>query len=175
MRNSRAGLKAQPLPKILVSGLKRTLGAAPVLDRPEILHRAVGLAACVALPIELLPARHLDLQMLRQRVGDRHADAVQAAARGIDLGVELAARMQRRHDDFERGLLPEFRMRIDRYAAAVVGDGQIAVVRELDLDARGVPGDRLVHGVVEHLREEVMHRLLVGAPDIHAGAPAHRL
>ena len=66
-------------------------------------------------------------------------------------------------------------MRIDRYAAAVVGDGQIAVVRELDLDARGVPGDRLVHGVVEHLREEVMHGLLVGAPDIHAGAPAHRL
>ena len=37
------------------------------------------------------------------------------------------------------------------------------------------PGDRLVHGVVEHLGEEVMQRLLVGAADIHAGAPAHRL
>ena len=35
--------------------------------------------------------------------------------------------------------------------------------------------DRLVHGVVEHLGEEVMHGLLVGAADIHAGAPAHRL
>ena len=46
---------------------------------------------------------------------------------------------------------------------------------ELDLDAGGVAGDRLVHGVVEHLREEVMHGLLVGAADIHAGAPAHRL
>ena len=39
----------------------------------------------------------------------------------------------------------------------------------------GVAGDRLVHGVVEHLGEEVMQGLLVGAADIHAGAPAHRL
>ena len=46
---------------------------------------------------------------------------------------------------------------------------------KLDLDAVGVARDRLVHGVVEHLGEEVMHRLLVGAADIHAGAPAHRL
>ena len=66
-------------------------------------------------------------------------------------------------------------MRIDRYAAAVVGDGQIAVVRELDLDARGVPGDRIVHADVKHLREDEMQGLLVDPPDIHAGAPAHRL
>ena len=39
----------------------------------------------------------------------------------------------------------------------------------------GVAGHRLVHGVVEHLGEEVVHRLLVGAADIHAGPPAHRL
>ena len=39
----------------------------------------------------------------------------------------------------------------------------------------GVACHRLVHGVVEHLGEEVVHRLLVGAADIHAGAPAHGL
>ena len=39
----------------------------------------------------------------------------------------------------------------------------------------GLAGHRLVHGVVQHLGEEVMHRLLVGAADIHAGAPAHGL
>ena len=33
----------------------------------------------------------------------------------------------------------------------------------------------LVHGVVEHLGEEVVQSLLVGAADIHAGTPAHRL
>ena len=66
-------------------------------------------------------------------------------------------------------------MGIDRNAAPVIRHGEIAVFGELDLDARGVAGNRLVHGVVQHLGEEVMHRLLVGAADIHAGSPAHRL
>ena len=149
--------------------------AAAVLDRPESLHRPVGRAARIALPVELLPARHLDLHMLRQRIGDRNADAVQPAARLVDLGVEFAPRMQRGHDDFECGLLLEFRMGIDRNAAAVIRHRKIAIFGELDLDARSVAGNRLVHGVVQHLGEEVMHRLLVGAADIHAGAPADRL
>ncbi len=72
--------------------------------------------------IELLAARDLDLQFLRQRVDHRHADAVQAARGLVDLRIEFAARMQRAHDDFERGLFREFRVRIDRDAAAVVGD-----------------------------------------------------
>ena len=66
-------------------------------------------------------------------------------------------------------------MRIDRNAAAVVGDGDKAVGLHLDLDPVGVAGQRLVHGVVDHLGEQVMQRLLVGAADIHAGPPAHRL
>ena len=66
-------------------------------------------------------------------------------------------------------------MRIDRDAAAVVGHGEEAVVLELHLDTVGMAGHRLVHGVVEHLGEEVVHRLLVGAADIHAGPPAHGL
>ena len=66
-------------------------------------------------------------------------------------------------------------MRIDRDAAAVVGDGQEAVGAKLHLDAGGVAGDGLVHRIVDHLGEEVMQRLLVGAADIHAGPAAHRL
>ena len=66
-------------------------------------------------------------------------------------------------------------MRVDRDAAAVVGDGEEAVGLDLDLDEMGVAGERLVHGVVDHLGEQVMQRLLVGAADIHAGPPAHRL
>ena len=46
---------------------------------------------------------------------------------------------------------------------------------ELDLDEGGVAGDRLVHRIVDHLGEEMMQRLLVGAADIHARAPADRL
>jgi len=36
-------------------------------------------------------------------------------------------------------------------------------------------GERLVHGVVDHLGEQVMQRLLVGAADVHARPSAHRL
>ncbi len=64
---------------------------------------------------------------------------------------------------------------IDRNAAAVVADGDAAVGVQLELDAAGMPGHRLVHGVVEHLGDEVMQGALVGAADIHAGAAPHRL
>ncbi len=37
------------------------------------------------------------------------------------------------------------------------------------------PGDRLVHGVVEHFGGEMVQRALVGAADIHAGPAPHRL
>ncbi len=50
-----------------------------------------------------------------------------------------------------------------------------AVRVERDVDAAGVAGHRLVHGVVDHFGEEVMQARLVGAADIHAGPPAHRL
>ncbi len=46
---------------------------------------------------------------------------------------------------------------------------------DLDLDEVGMAGERLVHGVVDHLGEQVVQRLLVGAADVHAGPPAHRL
>ena len=44
-----------------------------------------------------------------------------------------------------------------------------------DLDEACVTRDGFIHGVVEHLGEKVMHRLFVGAADIHAGAAAHGL
>ncbi len=66
-------------------------------------------------------------------------------------------------------------MRIDGDAAAVIGHAQETVGIERHLDAGGVAGDRLVHGIVERLGKEMMQRLLVGAADIHARAPAHGL
>ena len=66
-------------------------------------------------------------------------------------------------------------MRIDRNAAAIVGDGHKTVRLHLDIDPVGVAGERLVHGIVDHFGEQVMQRLFVGAADIHARAAAHRL
>ncbi len=156
-------------------GAEAHLGAAPVGRAPDLLELALRLAALEHHPIERLLARDLDLEALGERIGDRDADAVQAARGLVDLGLELAAGVQRAHDHFERRLVREFGMRIDRDAAAVVGDGDEAVGLHLDLDPIGVAVDRLVHGVVDRLGEQVMQRLLVGAADIHAGPPADRL
>ena len=149
--------------------------AAAVVNLAERLQLALRLAALERHLVELLLARDLDFEQVRQRVHHRHADAVQPARGLIDLGVEFAARMERAHDHFERRLLREFRMRIDRDAAAVVDDGEEAVGGEFDLDEGRVPRQRLVHAVVDHLREKVMQRLLVGAADIHAGPAADGL
>ncbi len=65
-------------------------------------------------------------------------------------------------------------MRVDGDAAAVVAHDDAAVLVQFELDPAGVPGDRLVHGVVEHFGDEMVERALVGAADIHAGVAAHR-
>ena len=66
-------------------------------------------------------------------------------------------------------------MRINRHAAAIVRDREIAIRGERHIDPRGVAGHRLVHGIVQHFGEEVVQRLLVRAANIHAGAAAHGL
>ena len=142
-----------------------------------MLERSLRLAAGEALAIELTPARHLDLEGLGQGVDHRHADPVQAARGLVDLGIELTPRMEGGHDHLERGLLRELWMRIDGDAPAVVGDGDGAVGMQLDLDEGGVPGHRLVHRVVDHLGEQVMEAVALGAggADIHARPLADRL
>ena len=175
MRSRRAGLKVAPLPKIFSSGLKRTLVPRRFLVAPRLLSLPSGAPRREVHGVELLAARDLHLQLLGERVDDGDADAVQAAGGVVDLAVELAARVQRGHDDFEGGLVLELGVRVDGDAAAVVGDGQEAVLLDAHLDPGGVAGHGLVHGVVDHLGEQVMQRLLVGAADVHAGPAPHGL
>ena len=156
-------------------GLEANPGAPAVVDLAEILELAFGMTALERHLVELLLARDLDLEQRGQRVDHGDADAVQAARGLVDLGVELAAGMQRAHDDFERGFFRKFRMRIDRDAAAIVGDGQKTVGGQFDLDEGGVPCQGFVHGVVDDFGEQMVQRLFIGAADIHAGAAAHRL
>jgi hypothetical protein len=156
-------------------GPEAHLGAAPVGRAAHLYQLALGMAALERHAVERLLARDLHLHALRQRIGDRNADAMQAAGRPIDLRVELAARMQGAHDHLERGLVLELGVRIDGNAAAVVGHRHEAVGLHFDFDEGGVALERLVHGIVDHLGKEVMQRLFVGAADIHARTPAHRL
>ena len=100
---------------------------------------------------------------------------MQPAGGMVDLVGELGAGVQGGEDHLQRRLALDLRVRVDRDAAAVVADRHRAVGGELDLDPVGVAGDRLVHGVVEGLGDQVMQRPLVGAADIHGRSPAHRL
>ena len=168
-------LEGGALAEDLLVRLEAHLGAAPVLDGAELLQLALRRAAAERHGVKLLAARHFHFQLLGQRVDHRHADAVQAAGGVVDLGVEFAARVQGGHDHFEGGLGLELGVRIDRNAPAVVGDGEKTAGLELHLDPGGVAGHRFVHGVVDHLGEQVMQRLLVGAADVHARPAPHRL
>ena len=155
--------------------MERHRRAAPVGGGAGRLQLGDRLAAREALRQGLAIARHLDDQLVGQRIHHRDADAVQAARRRIDLAVELAAGMQRGEDDFERRLVLELGMRVDGNAAAIVAHQHAVAAQHLEIDRVGVARDRLVHGVVEHLGHEMMQGPLVGAADIHGGALADGL
>ena len=114
------------------------------------------------------------LQLDGERVDDGDADAMQAAGDLVGILVELAARMQLRHDDFGGG--DALLMHVGRNAAAIVGDGAGAVGIKRDGDEIGMAGQRLVNGVVHDLIDHVMQAgPVIGVADIHAGPLAHRV
>ncbi len=136
-------------------GVEAHRGAAPVLHRAEILELGLRLAAAVFLCPQLAIPRHLDRQFVGEGVDHRDADAVQPARGLISIAAELAAGMEHRQDDLERRFAGEFGMRVDRDAAAVIAHGDGVVDAELDLDAAGMAGDRLVHRIVDDLGSSV--------------------
>ncbi len=167
-------LERRALAENLLVGLETDFGAALLHAFLHQLDVALRHAALVDLAIQAAAAGDLDFQRFRQRIRDRDADAVQAAGSFIGIAAEFSARMQRRHDDFERRFFLELRMILDRNAAAVVGDGDKAVVVHLDLDEGRMARDCFVHRVVDDFGEQVMQRALVGAADIHAGGGGGR-
>ena len=92
----------------------------------------------------------------------------------VRLAAELAARMQRGENDLQCAEIFEFRMRINRNAAAIVPHREPVVRFQRNLDEAGVTRHRLVHRVVQDLGGQMVQRVLVGAADIHARAAANR-
>ena len=144
-------------------------GRAALLRRADLLQRTLRRAA---LRVRLHPLRavavHLELELHRERVDDRHADAVQAAGDLVAVAAELPARVQRGEDDLGGGLAPG--VRVDRDAAPVVGDATAAVGEDRDVDARGLAGHRLVDRVVDDLVHEVVQARRTRRADVHARA-----
>src|SRR5690606_36243928 len=150
-------------------------GAGAADARPHLLQLRRGDAARVALLVERPVALDLRDELLRERVDDGGAHAVEAAGGEVVRAVELAAGVERRHDHLQRRHLLDGVL-VDGDAAAVVGDGdRPAVLVEGDLDERGEPVGRLVDGVVDDLPDEVVEAGLPGASDVHARALADGL
>ena len=104
--------------------------------------------------------------LFRERVHDRGAHAVQTAARLIGAVIELAARVQGRHDDaLRRDALP---MHLDRNAAAVVPHGTGTVLLEDNVNLAAVARKMFIDRIVHDLVNQVIQRLLPDAADVHA-------
>jgi hypothetical protein len=184
-RDRQAAVQVGELAQALREDLKAELRALEDLGvglegdlRARLLRLADGLdgrhrvAAPVLLVERLAVALDLELEELRQRVDDGHADAVESARDLVVRVVELTARVQHRHDDLGRRALLR-RVLAHGDAASVVLHGNGAVEVDRDVDAITEAGQRLVDGVVDDLVHHVVQTgAVVRVPDVHAGALA---
>ena len=168
-------LETCPLAENVRVGMEFQRGAAPVRGGADHLQRALRCAAAEMLGVKPLVAGDLDGQPVGQRIHHGDADAVQAAGGLIDGIAELAAGMQGGEDHLQRRLVAIFRVRVDRNAAAIVAHDDTAIFQQVQFDAVGMAGDRLVHRIVEHFGNQMVQGALVGAADIHAGPAPDRL
>ena len=134
----------------------------------------VGRAARELLPVDLAVAADLGDQPLRERVHDGDADPVQAAGDLVALAAELAAGVELRQDDRERGKALVLHD-AHRDARAPVADGDGVVRVEAHLDALVAPRERLVDRVVDHLVDEMVEPAGARRADVHPRAQADRL
>ncbi len=157
----------------VLAGVERRRGAGLVgLLVP--LERSIGHAVGERLGPAVAVALDLDVELGRQRVDDRDADAVQATGDLVAAAAELAAGVQRGEDQRDgRDLLGG--VLVDRDAAAVIDDPDAAIGLQGDRDVGGVARERFVDRVVDDLVDEVVESAFTGRADVHAGALANRL
>ena len=139
--------------KISASGLN-VIFVPRFLVVPVISRSRLRLAALVLLLEHLAVAPDLEVELLRQRVDDRHADAVQTARHLVAVVVEFAAGVQHGHHDF--GRRAPARVLIGRDAAAVVDDRDRAVDVDRDVDLIAEAGERFVDRVVDDFVNEMV-------------------
>ena len=142
--------------------------------RADAADLAGGHAAFVFLLVDVPVAADFDLAPLGEEVDHRHAHAVQTAGGLVGPLLELAAELEHGHHAFERGdlaahLLRQLVVAFDGDAAAVVLDGDRAVVVDRDADVLGEAGHGLVDRVVDDFVDQVVQAAGRGVADVHAG------
>ena len=149
--------------------------SAAALRRSHLAQLAGGLALGVVLRPGEAVSPDLDVQLLRESVDAAYAHAVQTAGDLVVGSIELAAGVQLGEDNLDRGhLLAVGDHVVHRDAAAVVDDGDGVVHVDGDVDASGVPTQRLVHRIIHDLVDQVVQAHLAGRADVHRRPQANR-
>ena len=149
-------------------------GGAGGLRLADLGHLLGGLAARELHLDDLAVTLDLRDELLRERVDDGDADAVQAAGHLVGVVVELAACVQDGEDDLEGRLLLGL-VDVDGDATTVIDDGDRVVGMHRDRDLGAVAGHGLVNRVVDDLPHEVVKTRGRGGTDVHARSHADGL
>ena len=128
---------------------------------PYRLHLGDGLAAPVFLHPKLAFSRDLHPEPCRKRIDNRDADPVETAGYLVSAFAEFSSGVEFGHDELQRGDAV-LGMKINRYAPAVVLDGDAAVRKKLHLYVGAVTAHGLVNGVVHNFPDEVVETLGTG-------------
>ena len=153
---------------------ERDLRARLVAALADDFERLRDVAARELDVVDLAVALDVDLHPVGKRVDARNADAVETAGDLVVGAVELAAGVEDREHDLDRGLVLG-RVHVDRDAAAVVLDSERAVWVDDDVDHRAVARERLVNGVVYYFVNQVVVAAFARVSDVHRGAFADGL
>ncbi len=122
----------------------------------------------------LAVAVNFETQPLREEVDNADTDAVEAAGHLVGITVEFPSCVEFGHDDLGRRA-PALFVRVYRYAAAVVGDGDGLIGVDRDTDLTTVSRLRFVNRVVHDLPHHMMQTGdVVNVADVHPGAFADR-
>src|SRR5690606_32711701 len=141
----------------------------------RLVHGQRGLrhAELIALSPHVATLADLDLERLGQCVDDRGPHAVQPAGHLVARTTELATGVQLGQHQLHSRLLLD-RVDVGGDAPAVVYDADAAVLEDGDVDPVGVPGHRLIDGVVDDLPDQVVQSALPGRADVHPRPLADR-
>ena len=119
-------------------------------DDAELFGRFAALERHV---VNLAVARDFDFEPIRKRVDAFGADAVQAAGIFVGALAEFSARVQIGQDQLDRRHL-QFRMNVDRNAAAVVAHGDRTIDMDGHFDFVAIAGQMFVDRVIENFENQ---------------------
>ena len=138
----------------------------------DLVQLGLGLAVIEIDLVFLAIAAHLHFHLRGKGVHNGNADAMQTAGNLVAFTAEFAAGVQNGKHDLDGGdLLLGMLVHGNTAAVVLAGDGIVGM--DGHLDGIAVPGQGLVHGVVDHLVNQVVQTAGAGGADVHARAFAN--